>query len=307
MKTILLLLITFMWLTGYSQIINEQFSSVAPSATIWTSTSSSWVLNHNYGAGNAYSGSYCARLSSASSGNGKYLYIKISVTSGNDYTLSFWSKRFCNTTVNTNETADQTSLLYSTTYNNTGCNNTWYNSSITYTATYTGDMYWQILCNTVYGGPTSIYLDDITISEATPLPIELMYFKSSYMGNYNKLYWSTASEHNNDYFTIEKSYNGYDFKAVAKIDGVGYSQIMRYYEYHDGDIISDIVYYRLKQTDYDGRYDYSDIISLDNRKNINIVLIRRVNLMGLDVDYDYNGIILNIYSDGSVIKVNNYH
>ena len=307
MKTILLLLITFMWLTGYSQIINEQFSSVAPSATIWTSTSSSWVLNHNYGAGNAYSGSYCARLSSASSGNGKYLYIKISVTSGNDYTLSFWSKRFCNTTVNTNETADQTSLLYSTTYNNTGCNNTWYNSSITYTATYTGDMYWQILCNTVYGGPTSIYLDDITISEATPLPIELMYFKSSYMGNYNKLYWSTASEHNNDYFTIEKSYNGYDFKEVAKIDGVGYSQIMRYYEYHDGDIISDIVYYRLKQTDYDGRYDYSDIISLDNRKNINIVLIRRVNLMGLDVDYDYNGIILNIYSDGSVIKVNNYH
>ncbi len=52
-----------------------------------------------------------------------------------------------------------------------------------------------IFANTVYGGPTSIYIDDVTIteSEPTPLPIELLYFRGKNDGETNILYWSSLN------------------------------------------------------------------------------------------------------------------
>lgn len=309
MKTILIyLLLLPTLLFAQTTLINEQFSSTPP--TGWLSTTPSGWATNNYGTGNARSGAYALRLSSASSGNGKYLYIPITVQTGYVYTITLWTKRICSLTINTNETANQTTLLQSNTYTNSNCNSnfsTWYQWSDTYVSTYNGTMYFEILANTVYGGPTSIYIDDVTIVESPPvgLPIELLYFKGKNADEYNLLYWSTATEINNDYFTIEKSYDGYVFRVIDHLEGAGYSTHELYYEYHDYNLQPFITYYRLKQTDYDGKYKYADIISIDNRDKSKPNLIKVVNTLGQIVNSDYNGLIIYVYDDGSTIKINN--
>lgn len=99
----------------------------------------------------------------------------------------------------------------------------------------------------------------------SPLPIELISFSSQL--NIEKsivdLNWTTASETNNDYFTIERSQNGFSWEVIEHIKGAGNSTSVLTYSTTDRSPFSGISYYRLKQTDYDGKYDYSPIISVD--------------------------------------------
>ena len=308
------LLVTFLIIAAYSfsqtTIVNEPVSATSP-ATWSTTTPSGWAIN-NYGVSNARSGAYAIRLSSASTNNGKYLYIPITVQTGYSYTLTFWTKRICGVTVNTNETLNQTTLLSSTSYSNSNCSSNfsiWYQWTNTYVATYSGTLYFQILANTVYGGPTSIYIDDVMITENPPvnLPIELLYFKGYSIEASNHLIWSTASENNNDYFTIEKTLDGIIYEQLVMINGASNSHTQLYYEYFDFNILNVVNYYRLKQTDYDGKFVYSPIISIDNthRKLKNI--IRIVNLYGVDTNIDSPGVIIIIYDDNSIEKIFNYY
>jgi len=104
-----------------------------------------------------------------------------------------------------------------------------------------------------------------------PLPIELTKFaaKCNINGDVN-LTWSTVSEVNNDYFILEKSYNGYEFSSIGTVDGAGNSSDVINYYFTDSD--KDLsAYYRLKQVDYNGDFTYSDVISVkceENEKNI---------------------------------------
>ncbi len=94
------------------------------------------------------------------------------------------------------------------------------------------------------------------------LPIDLLSFDATALGNRVELTWSTASEINNDYFTIERSANGIDWEKVAKIDGAGNSLIRQDYLTVDKHPLSGLSYYRLSQTDYDGTVSYADIRSI---------------------------------------------
>jgi hypothetical protein len=98
-----------------------------------------------------------------------------------------------------------------------------------------------------------------------PLPVELLYFKSHIFDNKVNLQWATASELNNDYFIVQKSGNINDWVDVSTIDGNGNSSsIITYYSFDCPDY--SYQYYRLKQVDYNGDFDYSKIIHV----NINI-------------------------------------
>ena len=94
------------------------------------------------------------------------------------------------------------------------------------------------------------------------LPIELVYFTAEEFGGGVRFAWETASELNNDYFTIEYSINAVDFTELTTIEGAGTSTELKYYRYTDFSSNCGIVYYRLKQTDYDGKYSYSKIVSV---------------------------------------------
>ncbi|OEK06856.1 hypothetical protein [Roseivirga misakiensis] len=99
--------------------------------------------------------------------------------------------------------------------------------------------------------------------EADALPITLISFtaETSHDGKV-KLDWVTASETNNAFFTIESSTDGVNFKEVANIDGAGNSDAVLFYSYTHTKPANGLSYYRLKQTDFSGEFDYSEIRSV---------------------------------------------
>ena len=99
-----------------------------------------------------------------------------------------------------------------------------------------------------------------------PLPVKLLYFKAKNQNGTSHITWATASEINNDYFNIEKSKDGKNFEIIGKINGAGNSQQILKYEFIDSNLASGINYYRLKQTDYNGEFSYSDIEIINNYK-----------------------------------------
>ncbi len=141
-------------------------------------------------------------------------------------------------------------------------------STPTYNTTITGltasTQYWFVADGNA-GTPSSF---DITMTNIT-LPIELIEFKAENKIDHITLDWSTASEDNNDYFSIERSYDGINFEKIAKVDGSGTSSSLKRYTLDDNDVkTKGLRYYRLKQIDFNGNYTYSEIVKvkLDNTK-----------------------------------------
>jgi len=95
---------------------------------------------------------------------------------------------------------------------------------------------------------------------SNPLPIELHSFHAELKGDKVDLNWVTASETNNDHFTVQKSVDGVVFEGVREVPGAGNSNKNVYYSAIDSDPYCGNSYYRLKQTDYDGTYAYSEMI-----------------------------------------------
>jgi hypothetical protein len=298
----MLLIMICIGLSSKSQtyIVNEQFSATSP--TTWlTTTPSGWALN-NYGSGNALSGTYALRLSGWNSSSPKYLYIPISVQEGYTYTISFWTKRICSVKINVNETTNQTTLLETDTYTNSSCSSnfsTWYQWSSTFVAGYTGTAYYQILATSTYFS-TTIYIEDVLIYESPPvsLPIELLYFTVASNNYYNKLVWETASEYNNDYYTIYHSGEDVNWEIIDHLKGSGTSSHSIKYTYLHKWEIPGIHYYKISQTDYDGKIKEYDPVSILNTRE-GLAIVGRTNMLGQDIDENYKGRIILIYSDGS--------
>ncbi len=102
------------------------------------------------------------------------------------------------------------------------------------------------------------------------LPVEMAYFRGKATDNRTVLLeWSTKSELNNAYFTIEKKVGDSDFILVDTLRGAGNSNQEKYYEYEDKHVFASSVYYRLKQTDFDGDYKYFNIINVATNKSVN--------------------------------------
>ena len=104
-------------------------------------------------------------------------------------------------------------------------------------------------------------------SSISPLPIELLSFDAVTIDNRHvELIWQTSSETNNDFFTIERSIDGSNWEDLEQIDGAGTSNVLNTYVMVDKKPHQGLSYYRLKQTDYDGQYTYSQIRSVDISK-----------------------------------------
>ena len=100
------------------------------------------------------------------------------------------------------------------------------------------------------------------------LPIELTSFTISASTNGYTFNWVTASEVENDYFTLEFSENGEEFIAIDYVSGAGTTSETTEYEYvWDAKPMAEILYFRLKQTDYNGEFTYSDILVYAPKKS----------------------------------------
>jgi len=88
------------------------------------------------------------------------------------------------------------------------------------------------------------------------LPVELISFKANLAGEVVEISWATASETDNDYFTLEKSNDGKSWFNISEVTGAGTSNIKIVYYFTDNNPFPGLSYYRLKQTDYDGQFEY---------------------------------------------------
>ncbi len=104
----------------------------------------------------------------------------------------------------------------------------------------------------------------IVSTSALNLPIELLTFRATYSMDHVNLDWTTASETNNNYFTLERSANSIKFDSIGKVNGAGNSTQILDYHFTDHSPLPGISYYRLKQTDYDGKYAYSRIVAVNS-------------------------------------------
>jgi hypothetical protein len=100
-----------------------------------------------------------------------------------------------------------------------------------------------------------------------PLPVTLVDFDGVSIDNYNYLSWSTESEINNDHFVIEHSSDGTEFFPLETIDGAGNSNSLLIYDYKHYNH-KELEYYRLKQVDFDGKYEYSKIIAINSNQDL---------------------------------------
>lgn len=96
-----------------------------------------------------------------------------------------------------------------------------------------------------------------------PLPVELLSFNATAANEKVNLKWVTASELNNDFFTVQHSTDGVEFANLGNVAGQGTKQSATTYNFVDSSPMGGVNYYRLKQTDFDGTLSYSNIIAIN--------------------------------------------
>lgn len=98
---------------------------------------------------------------------------------------------------------------------------------------------------------------------ASALPVEMIYLEANAIDNsYIQLKWATAIEINNKGFQVERSLDGQTWNTIGWVDGHDNSTVQQNYTYNDMDVTGGVrYYYRLKQVDFDGAFEYTDLVS----------------------------------------------
>ena len=135
-----------------------------------------------------------------------------------------------------------------------------------------------------------------------PLPIELMNFTATPRENkYVDLKWTTSSETNNNFFTVEKSGDAQSFFDMGKVNGAGNSSVQNDYALTDNAPLKGLSYYKLKQTDNDGKFSYSKIVPV-TITSPGSVIISRNNASG---NYLINFITSSDITQDYIIEIAN--
>ncbi|MCK5856378.1 MAG: lamin tail domain-containing protein [Bacteroidales bacterium] len=125
------------------------------------------------------------------------------------------------------------------------------------------------------------------------LPIELISFNANQRMGSVLLQWQTATETNNDYFSIERSADAVHFDVIGKVNGAGNSNSLMQYHFVDKEVLStNTLYYRLKQTDYDGAFTYSKMLSI--QRDIKDFQIKNAHINGNSLTLSVNSPRLDI-------------
>ncbi len=153
-----------------------------------------------------------------------------------------------------------------------------------------------------YGGSSGPGEFSIRASGPTTLPVELSSFTGQALEDYNLIDWITESEHNSDYFILERSRDGYEWGEISNQIAAGESMAEIRYSYVDNNFFS-TTYYRLLQYDIDGKYEIFGPISVE-REIKDKKVVKYLNLMGQEVNpLTTTGLVIKVFEDGSMIKV----
>jgi hypothetical protein len=156
----------------------------------------------------------------------------------------------------------------------------------------------------------------IISNSPTPLPIELLNFSATLLNSEVKLTWTTLTETNNDFFTIERTTDGINFEYLFTVDGAGNSNATTNYSTTDDSPLSGQSYYRLKQTDFDGNFTYSALESIYHDKltlfsvypnpaqnNLTIILAQNIKMINVSISNNIGQEIYNTMSNKNYIEL----
>jgi hypothetical protein len=128
---------------------------------------------------------------------------------------------------------------------------------------------YELLPANLDGNSYSFSLDPITEfsefiigQDMNLMPVELLFFKSQLEGIHAKLQWATASEHQSDFFEVQRSSNGSTWETIGKVPAQGNSVVRKNYEWMDTNPYRGWSYYRLWQQDWDGSGSFYGPVSL---------------------------------------------
>lgn len=107
---------------------------------------------------------------------------------------------------------------------------------------------------------------------ASGLPVEWLGFEAHAEPSHNQLLWSTASELNCSHYEIEKSLDGQNFEYIGTVNGSGNSATVQHYAFNDNDAQTGVCFYRLRQVDLDGQFEYSEVVSVNRQEEQELVV-----------------------------------
>ncbi len=146
-------------------------------------------------------------------------------------------------------------------------------------AHYTGTE-WEDLGNgsftsgTITAATAMTTFSDLTLATSddavNPLPVEMLYFEASIQDRDVQLEWATAKEVNNDFFEVQRSFDGISYEIIGLVSGAGSTSETQLYLFEDHKAVPGLQYYRLRQVDFDGAFEYSDIVVVEYAPNGNL-------------------------------------
>lgn len=105
------------------------------------------------------------------------------------------------------------------------------------------------------------------------LPVEMVFFRATNRINRVELEWQTATEINNDFFEVQRSFDGKEFEVIGLVEGNGNSMATIDYSFKDYAPLAGESYYRLRQVDYDGAFEYSEVLKVNRKQDSDLVAV----------------------------------
>ncbi|MDZ4838688.1 MAG: hypothetical protein SGJ04_01645 [Bacteroidota bacterium] len=124
----------------------------------------------------------------------------------------------------------------------------------------------------VYPNSCTVF-DHMTIINTNPIPVKLTKFTATGVNNTVKLDWTTVSEVNNEKFEVERSKNGFNFAKIAEVAGNGNYQGELNYSHIDEKPLVGLSFYRLRQVDFNGDFEYTPMVSIKMNQAENSTLL----------------------------------
>ncbi|MBK6912548.1 MAG: T9SS type A sorting domain-containing protein [Ignavibacteriales bacterium] len=123
----------------------------------------------------------------------------------------------------------------------------------------------QLAGNDFFGATAQdqMYVDDYTFVDLNAVPVELTSFNANAFEDNVELSWITATEINNQMFEIERKSADGQFRTIGYMNGHGTTTEQQTYSYVDQKLVSGKYIYRLKQIDFDGRFEYSNEVEVE--------------------------------------------
>lgn len=173
------------------------------------------------------------------------------------------------------------------TYTEDYCQSTATTADINYAAALTAGTTYYVSLDGFAGDDCTF---DFGVYGNNPLPVEIVNYDGAYNNKEKSvlLEWQTASENNNDFFTVERSFDGSTYEVIETINGAGNSKNIINYKLNDKNPKTGTNYYRLKQTDFDGKVSNNGLVAVNVSENGDIKLYPTATTSNVKLDL-FNG------------------